>query len=759
MAWTTLRRHRKRVLATALLALLALAHAAGLFSLPLLHRLDSALYDTRLRLTMPRGLDERVVIVDVDEPSLARLGQWPWNRARVAALVRELAERQQVAALGLDVVFAEPDGSSGLAHLQGLARGELQGDAGFVDWLRRAEPGLDHDRVLADTLRRAPAVLGYYFSSDRDGRRSGTLPPPVAPLAPAPTGMLQWNGYGSNIAALTQAARGAGFFNAVTDADGLLRAAPLVAAFDGGLYESLSLAMLRVGRGDQPLRTERVGGQPSGSLAAIVLGEGARPLRVPVDARGTALVPFRGPGGPRGGSFRYVSAIDVLEGRLAAGELKGRYVLLGFTAPALMDLRATPVGEVYPGVEVHANLISGMLDGRIAVRPDYAVGYEVVLLALLGVLLAFGLPMLPVSGALALGIAVLGGLLAMDAGLYMGAGLVLPLASALALTLTALAVNMALGYFVESRAKRELAQQFATYVPPELVRQMVRNPERYSMQARAEELTVMFCDLHGFTTLSETMEPLALQALLNDVLTRLSHVIRAHQGTIDKYMGDCVMAFWGAPVPMPDHARRAVDAALAMIDAMRQLNDERLARGEPPVAVGIGINTGVVSVGNMGSDLRRAYTVVGDAVNLAARLQDLTRLYGVDLVATQATVEHSAAGGHVWQELDRVRVRGRHQAVAIYTARATEGAADAALQAELAEWQQVLDLWRAGRFGEFRSRLATLQQRHPDSRLLDLYAERLAARQDGASEADWDGTTVFGAKQTPVATSQREDTQ
>ena len=734
------------MLATAALVLLAVAHAAGLWSLAALHRLDEALYDRRLQLTMPQTLDERIVIIDIDERSLARVGQWPWSRARVAALVRELTERQQVAALALDAVFAEPDRSSGLQNLERLAREDLQHDPAFADWLARAAPQLDYDGVLARALQQGPVALGYYLSSDRDARRSGTLPRPLAEVDAPPPGMLHWDGYGSNIAPLTAAAPRAGFFNSVADPDGKVRAVPLVAAFEGRLYESLSLAALRLGLDNPPLRLERVAGQAAGGLAAVTLGSGAQALRVPVDARGAALVPFRGPGGPRGGSFRYIAALDVLEGRLPAGELKGRYTLLGFTAPGLMDLRATPVGEVYPGVEVHANLLSGMLDGRIAVRPDYAAGYEVALLLALGLVLILGLPLLPVAASLGLGLALLAGILALDFSLYLGAGLAMPLATALVLTLTALAVNMALGYFVESRAKRELAQQFATYVPPELVRQMVRNPERYGMQARAEELTVMFCDLRGFTSLSETMEPLALQALLNDVLSRLTHVIRAHQGTIDKYMGDCVMAFWGAPVAQPDHARLAVDAAVAMSAAMRQLNAERSARGEPALAVGIGLNTGVMSVGNMSSELRRAYTVIGDAVNLAARLESLSRVYQVDIVASQATVDHAAAGQHLWQELDRVRVKGKHQATTIHTVRAAPGQASAALQAELALWQAALPLWRAGSFEEFRTKVNELQQANANFFLYRLYAARVASQLQTPPGPGWDGTTDFDAK-------------
>ncbi|QTD45579.1 CHASE2 domain-containing protein [Ottowia testudinis] len=744
--WAGFRRHRKRSLATAVLVLLAVLHAAGLWRLSPLERMDEALYDRRLQLTMPGTLDERVVIIDIDERSLARVGQWPWSRTRVAALVRELIERQQVAALGLDVVFAEPDGSSGLQNLEQLAREDLRDNAAFGDWLARAAPSLNYDQQLAAALQSGPVALGYYFSSDQDARRSGALPRPLAVLDALPHGMLQWDGYGGNIAPLTVVAHTAGFFNSVADPDGKVRAVPLIAGFDSAFYESLSLAMLRLGRGQSPLQVRRVGGRADGELSSVVVGVGADRLQVPLDTRGTALVPYRGPGGPAGGSFRYISALDVLEGRLEPGQLKGRYALLGFTTPGLMDLRATPVGEAYPGVEVHANLVSGMLDGRIAARPDYSAAYEVVLLFLLGAVLAIGLPMLPVGGALALGLALLGGLLALDLSLYLGAGLVMPLAASLVLTLTALAANMALGYFVESRAKRELARQFATYVPPELVRQMERNPERYSMQARAEELTVMFCDLRGFTTLSETMEPLALQALLNDVLTRLTHVIRAHQGTIDKYMGDCVMAFWGAPVAMPGHARLAVDAALAMLQSMRALNAERAVHGAPPVLVGIGLNTGVMSVGNMGSDLRRAYTVIGDAVNLAARLEALTRVYDVGLIASEVTMKQAASAGHIWQELDRVRVKGKHQAVTIHTVRAAGGHDDAELRAELALWEQALRLWRAGAFAEFSEIVNILTQQHANFYLYRLYGQRVASCLQAPPAPGWDGTTVFEAK-------------
>ena len=662
------RRHAARIVATAVLILLALLHASGILPVNSITRLDARLYDARLQLTMPRTQDERVVIVEIDEASLAKLGQWPWGRQRVAAMVNELFERQQVRVLALDVVFAEPDRSSGLAELKELAKGPLRHHADFTRWLEQASPTLDYDAVLATALENRPVVLGYYFTSDRGGRRQGVLPPPATDQAEGASmpGMLSWNGYAANIERLSVAAPHAGFFNAVTDPDGLIRSVPVLAEFEGALYHSLALAAVRMALGEPPIRVQRsAAGKDAAPIASVILRQGEKEWRVPVDARGTALVPYRGPGGHQGGSFRYVSAADLIEGRLPAGSLKGRIALVGFTAPGLMDLRTTPAGGNYPGIEVHANLVSGMLDGAIAWRPDYSRGYDVLSILIAGVILAIGLPMLPMAGALLLGGLVIGGLWLINTGLYLYAGLALPMAAALVMAFLALGLNMAWGYFVEGRARRNLARLFGTYVPPEIVRRMLANPQQYSMQARTEELTVMFCDMRGFTSLSETMEPRQVQALLNTVHSRLTDVIRAHRGTIDKYMGDAVMAFWGAPVSMPDHARLAVEASLGIVEAVRALNRERAAAGLPLLSIGIGLSTGLMSVGDMGSNVRRTYTVVGDAVNLASRLEGLSATYGVDIVASSTTREQ--APDFAWEELGTVQVKGRLQPVTIHT--------------------------------------------------------------------------------------------
>lgn len=730
--------------------LLALLHATGMLAVPVLERLDLLIYDARLRAAMPRTLDDRIAIIDIDEDSLERVGHWPWGRDKLARFTQELLERQQAAVIGFDVVFAEPDGSSGLASLQSLAQGPLRGQASFAAQLERIAPDLDFDARFARTLEGQNVVLGYYFTSDRDGRARGTLPAPAldpAYLQGRPLRSTTWSGHGSNIAVLARAAPVAGFFNAMNDDDGVVRSLPLLAEYQGQYYESLALAVFRVLLGMPEVRP---GFAPGGAgaaapaLQAIELHQEGRSLPLPVDERLATLVPYRGPGGPQGGSFRYIPAADVLEGRLPAASLQGQIVLVGSTTPGLQDLRATPVGGAYPGVEAHANMIAGFLDGKSTVRPDYAIGFDVLQILGAGLLLAVALPLLSAGAAVSLSLGTLGGLVALNLWLYQVHGLAMPLAAVLAVVLLAYALNMSYGYFVESRAKRGLAQLFGTYVPPELVDEMVLEPERYSMQAASRDLTVMFCDMRGFTAMSERMEPVQLQALLNDIFTRLTQVIRQWRGTIDKYMGDCVMAFWGAPVETPGHAALAVQAALGMVQAVQALNAEHRARALPEIGVGIGMNTGAMCVGDMGSDIRRSYTVIGDAVNLGSRLEGLCKVYGVEIVASETT--HAQAPGFVWQELDRVCVKGKEQAVAIYRPLGVEGAVDDGLLQALALWHEWLAAFRAQDWTRCDALWPALQSRPPGGNLLALYAQRLQTQRVLPYNPDWDGATHFDTK-------------
>jgi adenylate cyclase len=377
------------------------------------------------------------------------------------------------------------------------------------------------------------------------------------------------------------------------------------------------------------------------------------------------LVPYRGLGGAQAGSFQYISAADVLAKRLAPKQLSGKIILVGSSAPGLQDLRITPVGQTYPGVETHANVLSSMLDGKSIYKPDYALGLEVALLLLVGLILACVLPALSAVRALVLSLALLLMPTALNLYLFAEHGMVFQQATVLFLSLTAYMLNMSYGYFVESSAKRELTQLFGSYVPPQLVDEMVQDPSNHTMKATNKNMTVMFCDLRGFTQLAENMEPTQLQHLLNNVFSRLTQKIISRRGTIDKYMGDCVMAFWGAPVSMSNHAELAVLTALDINQVVAQINTEHRAKGFPEIKVGIGINTGNMCVGDMGSFMRRSYTVVGDAVNIASRLESLTKNYDTYVLAGQST--QANAPQFDWLEVDKVQLEGKSESIVIYT--------------------------------------------------------------------------------------------
>jgi len=722
------------------LALIFLGHSARFYQIPLLNTLDAFAYDARLRLTTPGGVDQRIVILDLDEKSLAEQGRWPWSRDKMAALVSQLFDRYGVAMLGFDVVFAEPDGSSGLSSLEAIASGELKGDAAFLSALKGLRGPLNYDQRFADALRNRPVVLGYYFSSVNGAHKSGALPAaavPAAAFAGKEIDFTQWRGYGGNLPELQQSAVNAGHFNPLVDFDGVSRRVPMLVEHEGQYYESLSLAMARLLLGKPPLKPGYPDADAGGMEWLELAPVGGRVLRIPVDEQAASLIPYRGVQG----SFAYLSAADVLSGRLTLEALKGKIVLLGTTAPGLMDLRATPVGSAYPGVEIHANLLAGILDGGIKQKPSYVVGADALLLLLCALLLACSLPVLSPTRASLLALTVLSGVVGLNLWLWTS-GLVMPVAAVVSAILCVYAFNMSWGYFVETRSKRQFAELFGQYVPPELVDEMARDPERYSMEGKNEELTVLFSDVRGFTTISEGLDPKELTRLMNAYLGAMTAVVQKNRGTLDKYIGDAIMAFWGAPVANPDHARQAVLTALEMQSELRRLDEPFKARGWPPLQIGVGISSGTMTVGDMGSPVRKSYTVMGDAVNLGARLEGITKQYGVGIIVSEAT--RALVGDMVYRELDRVRVKGKGEPVAIFEP--LGGDVSQAEFDELTLWHQALRLYREQDWDQAELLLDQLSSINAQRMLYQIYAKRIVHYRANPPEAAWDGVTTFVTK-------------
>ena len=728
------RRFLGQMAVSLILLLLLLGHVGGLYNLYFIDKLDAALYDLKVRLFRVQGVDERVVIVDIDEKSLKEIGRWPWPREQTARLTRNLFEQYGVAAVGFDVVFAEPDQSSGLPVLEKLARGPLAGDGGFAANLARIRSQLDYDSRFAEALASGQSVLGYYFNFADQPEIVGELPQPLVPCADlkkqgiAP---LTATGYNANLKVLQEKAAGAAFFNMEADFDGVARRMPLLMEHGGRCYGSLALMSTKAGMGSQTVKVLPA----RGHRPAMLDMDG---LQVPMDEGGRALVPYRS-----ANAFAYISASDVIHARAPAANLEGRIVLIGSTAPGIMDLRVTPVSKVFPGVEIHANLISGILDGTVKWEPVGIVGMQVAGIAVVGLAMAALLPIAtPLWAALgALGLTVL--LTAGNFYAWSAFHAQLPLAAPLLAVWGLFVLNMSWGFFVEARSKAQITKLFGQYIPPELVDEMAKDPARYSLRGESRVMTVLFSDIVGFTHFSEKLEAAQLAEMLNMYLSAMTRVVQDGRGTIDKYIGDAIMAFWGAPMSDEHHARDAVLAALAMQAALPALNPRLEARGWPPVKIGVGVNTGRMSVGNMGSEFRMAYTVMADAVNLASRLEALTRQYGVGVLAGEST--KAECPDIAFQLVDRVRVKGKDVPVSIYEPLgvAAELPPERLKEAEL--FEAAFADYQAQRWDEAEIKLMELGRLQP-RKLYEVYLDRVTHFRFNPPGRDWDGVFTFTTK-------------
>lgn len=700
--------------------------------------LDYKIYDQLLRRTHSTKTSGVPVIVDIDEKSLSALGQWPWPRYRVALMLEKIRQSGALA-VGMDMVLAEPDRTSP-ALLKRQIKQELMVDVSFLGLPPALE---DHDALLASVLKDKPYVLGFYFSfsqAEADQQRQDgacvIIPAQVAVLEapgamPAAQALHSALGAVCPLPVLGASASATGFFNATPDADGILRRVALLINHNGQIYPCLALATLMQATGEQGvlLKLDTQGAE-SMRVAGTV---------VPLDRAGQLLVNYRG----GGGMFPYISAVDVIEGRADPASLDGKVVFIGTSAAGLKDLRATPFSAVYPGVETHATILDNILTQDFLTVPDYAPAVELLAALLAGIAIT-----LLVAWAKAVWIVV--PLVAMAYGMWEGAAHLMdtarvyisPLYSYIALGLN-FALLTLMKFWREEKQKKFIHGAFSHYLAPAVIKQIYDSPESLSLQGQEKEVTVMFSDVRGFTTMSEKLTPTQVTDLLHDYLTPMTRVITQNMGTLDKFIGDAIMAFWNAPLDVPEHQKKAVSSALQMLDHLDELNTGFQQKFGLSIKIGVGLHCGRVRVGNMGSADLFDYTLIGDNVNLTSRLEGLTKYYGQTLLVSQAMVE-ACGDAYAYLEMDSVRVKGKHEPITISTAMTHETAARRS--EEIARHNEALGLYKAMRFAEAEAAFEALKDATGNEALYGMYAERCRTLMEHPPAADWDGVYTHTSK-------------
>ena len=689
----------------------------------------------------PRASPELpVVIVDIDEESLAKLGQWPWPRTLLAELLERLRTAPAIA-IGFDIIFAEPDR---------LSPGPIAQSLALIDEATRAElmrlPS--NDEVLAERLKSARAVLAQAgFHRELGNLERPVRAAPLARLGGDPRRYLpRFPGVVRNIEVLEEASPGHGSITLIPDTDGIVRRVPGALVLGDTVAPNLALEMLRVGTGQGAfaIKTDDIG------ISSFIVGG----VEVPADRHGRIWV-YYGRRDPQ----RYVSAHAVLSGEVPPARLANKLVLIGTSATGLFDIKTTPLNPAMPGAEVHAQLLETILSRSHLERPAFAPGAELFMTAAAGLLMVAIVPVLGAAYTLVLGAgmaALLGGL---SWYLFVERLILLDVTYPLIASLAVYVLMIFVNYFREEAQRRQVRGAFGQYLSPELVEQLAAHPERLVLGGQTRSMTVLFCDAHGFTAIAERhkSDPQGLTRLMNRLLTPLSREIVSRRGTIDKYMGDAVMAFWNAPLDDAHHQAHACEAALAMIGALDELNRERRAAAEAEarpfqaLRVGIGINSGDCVVGNFGSDLRFDYSVLGDPVNVAARLEGQSRIYGASILVGGASA-HAVERRFALLELDRLQVKGKGEPEQVFALLGgTELLGDSAFKALAERHGQMLEAYRAQDWERALERLAACRDHAarggvPLAVYYDLMSARIAAFQVSPPGPDWDGTAVAETK-------------
>jgi adenylate cyclase len=695
-------------------------------------------FDTFQRID-PRVKTARpVTIVDIDEKSLAKLGQFPWPRTRIADLVTDLA-RLGAVVIAFDVIFSEPDrlnpdvAADTFRDLDDESRARL-----------RALPS--NDRLFADAMRRSRVVLGEsglpYVISELDQ----TLPVTgLAMLGEDPQRfMFRFTGLLRNTPVLEQAAGGRGMLTINPERDGIVRRVPMIMQAQGTIMPSLSFETLRLATGTDTIFIK--------SDQAGIQSIGVKGFSIPTDRNGQLWVHFA-----RHDPLIYLSAIDVLDGSVAPEKIKGKLVLVGTSAVGLNDIKTTPVSAAMPGVEIHAQVLEAALTKSLLTQPPYGAALEFLAALLLGILVIAFAPMLGPVRLVAVGALFATLLIGTSWYFYTRHRLLIDFTYPL-LSTTSIYLTLIFTSFVREQAqRRQIRSAFGQYLSPALIEQLAQSPEKLVLGGEEREMTIMFSDVRGFTTISESYkhDPQGLTSLMNRFLTPLTNAILARKGTIDKYMGDAIMAFWNAPLDDKEHQLNACEAAVDMLERIDVLNKQRELEAEDgghvyiPINVGVGLNTGTCVVGNMGSDLRFDYSVLGDSVNLASRLEGQSKEYGFPIIVGSKTAL-AVKDSFAILELDFIMVKGKKEPEVIY---AIAGRHDTAQSGRFQRLRNLtIEMLACYRSRDWDGAMAAIERgrRTDDAHVLELlynlYETRIRGYRETPPAEDWNGAFALLTK-------------
>lgn len=702
-----------------------------------LKRVDTLVYDWRFQGFMPKREETtKIVIIDVDERSLKQEGRWPWSREKLAKLVEAL-QRQQVKLIGFDVVFSEEERN---AVQQVLAHSGLSDQA--KQELQPLIPVLDGDKKFAQAITQK-TVLGFFLHG-AGGINSGVLPTPLLTVEPRDLDKITINfmpDYTGNLAVFANAALGEGFITTLPDVDGVMRRSPLVLRYENGLYSSLSLELARIYLNQSSIQLQMVKSGGQLRLESINLGS----HKIYTDESGMALIPYKG----KGKSYTYISATDILNNPNNMPVLKDAIVLVGTSALGLTDLRTTPLQTGYPGVEIHANLLDAIIQSvgdqnHMYYRPDWEPGLTFLILLLSGLAFVFILPMLEPAYMLAVAGAWLTLLVIVNLVSWKVSHLDFPLAILVISTFSIAILNIGYGFLRTNNQKREMKMLFGQYVPPAHVEHMLENHHLAGLEGESRHMTVLFSDIRNFTTISEGLKATKLKEMLNEFFTPITGIIFQHNGTIDKYVGDMVMAFWNAPLLDPNHAEHAIDAALMMLAKVEELKPIFAAKGLPEVNIGVGINTGFMNVGDMGSMYRRTYTVLGDSVNLGSRLESITKFYGVKLLVGEGT--YDLAPQFLYRLVDKIIVKGKREPVCVYEPVCRLEEASESRKQRVEQYNQALAHYYSREWDAAEKILRQLHKADPERKLYKMYLERIDELRYEVLPDDWMGVFEHRSK-------------